>query len=87
MSCNPLLGVTRHGDKGFEVIETERSPIAPYSRLILEWAEKVVAKNGPFSVTFFQIVALILPHHSAFAPCLLVGILFPPFKTALKGQG
>ena len=29
MSENPLLGLTRHGDKGFKVIETERSPIAP----------------------------------------------------------
>ena len=31
----PLLGLTRDVDKGFEVIETERSPIAPRSGLIL----------------------------------------------------
>lgn len=36
MSGNPLLGLTRDGDKGFEVIETEQSPIAPLSGLILE---------------------------------------------------
>lgn len=28
VSGNPRLGVTRDGDKGFEVIETERSPVA-----------------------------------------------------------
>ena len=38
MSGNPILGVTRDVDKGFEVIETERSPVAPLPGLILEWA-------------------------------------------------
>ncbi|MBY0247491.1 MAG: hypothetical protein K2Q17_07475 [Nitrospiraceae bacterium] len=38
MSGNPLLGVTRDTDKGFEVIEIERSPVAPCSGLILERA-------------------------------------------------
>ena len=36
MSGNPLLGVTRDGDKGLKVIETERGPMAPCSGLILE---------------------------------------------------
>jgi hypothetical protein len=30
----------RDGDKGFEVIETERSPIVPRPGLILEWARE-----------------------------------------------
>jgi hypothetical protein len=40
--------------------------------------EKVVAKNGPLSLVFCQIVALMLPHRSVFAGCLFVAILFPP---------
>ena len=36
MSGNPLLGLTRDGDQGFEVTETKRSPIAPRARLIPE---------------------------------------------------
>ena len=36
MSGNPLICLTRDSDKGFEVIETERSPIAPLPGLILE---------------------------------------------------
>ena len=36
MSDNPLLGLTRDGDQGFEIIETERSPVAPLPGLILE---------------------------------------------------
>jgi hypothetical protein len=35
--------------------------------------EKVVEKNGPFSLTFCQIVALMLPHRSLFAGGLLLG--------------
>jgi len=49
MSGNPLLGVTRYGDKALKIIETERSPIAPRAGLI-----------PPFSLTFSQIVALWL---------------------------
>jgi len=33
----------------------------------LNGREKVVAKNGPFSLTFCQMVALMLPHRSVFA--------------------
>ena len=36
MSGDPLLGLTGHADKGFEVIETERRPIAPDPGLIFE---------------------------------------------------
>jgi hypothetical protein len=41
-------------------------------------AGKNCAKNGPFSLTFCQIVALMLPHRSQFEGLLLVAILFPP---------
>src|SRR3989442_6148865 len=47
MSSNPLLRVTRDGDKGFEVIETERSPIAPSPGLILERAGESRCKERP----------------------------------------
>jgi hypothetical protein len=33
----------------------------------LNGREKVVTKNGPFSLTFCQIVAWILPHRSVVA--------------------
>ena len=38
VSGNPLLRLTRDGDKGLKVIKTERSPVAPRSGLILERA-------------------------------------------------
>jgi hypothetical protein len=45
----------------------------------LNGREKVVEKNGPFSLTLCQIVAyLMFPHRSVFAGLLLVAILFPP---------
>ena len=40
MSGNPLMCLTRDSDKGFEVIETERSPVAPCAGLILERARE-----------------------------------------------
>ena len=36
MSGDPLICLTRDSDKGFEVIETERSPVAPGPGLIFE---------------------------------------------------
>jgi hypothetical protein len=45
----------------------------------LNGRENVVAKNGPFSLVFSQIVALMLPHRSVFAGLLLVAIVFPPW--------
>jgi hypothetical protein len=58
LSGDPLLGVTRDGDKGLKVIQTERGPITPRAGLILD---------RPFSLLFCQIVALMLPHRSWFA--------------------
>src|SRR5262249_17648537 len=56
----------------------------------LNGREKVVAKNDPFSLTFCQIVALMLPHRSVWVGfLLLVAILFPPLfemKLALSGE-
>jgi len=77
MSGNPFLRLTRYGDKSFDVIEPNEVPIAPCAGLILG-RENVAEKNGPFSLTFCQIVALMLPHRSWFAGFLLVAILFPP---------
>jgi hypothetical protein len=48
MSGNPLLGVTRDGDKRFEVIETERSPIAPGPGMILERPREGRREERPF---------------------------------------
>jgi hypothetical protein len=45
----------------------------------LKGREKVVEKNGPFALSFYQVVALMLPHRSRFAGLLLVAILFPPW--------
>ena len=42
---------------------------------------EVVAKNGPFSLTFCQIVALMFPHRSVVAGRLdelVVAMVFPP---------
>jgi hypothetical protein len=47
----------------------------------LNGQEKVVAKNDPFSLAFYQIVALMFPHRSVVAGCLdelLLAISFPP---------
>jgi hypothetical protein len=38
VSGNPLLGLTRDSEKRLKVIETKRGSIAPFPRLILEWA-------------------------------------------------
>jgi len=38
----------------------------------------VVEKNGPFSLWFRQIVALMVLHRSVCTGLLLVPILFPP---------
>jgi len=36
MSGDPFLGLTGHGDQCFQVVETERSPVAPHPGLIVE---------------------------------------------------
>jgi len=45
------LRVTRHGGKGFEVIETERGPIASRSGMILELAGEGRCEEGAFSLS------------------------------------
>ena len=40
VSGDPLLGLTRDGEKGLKVIKTERGPIAPCPGLILERARE-----------------------------------------------
>ena len=40
VSGDPLLGLTRHGDKGLKVIETKRGPVAPRYGLIFERPRK-----------------------------------------------
>ena len=67
-----------HGDKGHMVIETELGPIAPCAGLNIEWPGKGCREERAFSLTFCQIVALVLPHRSVFAGLLLVAILFLP---------
>jgi hypothetical protein len=42
-------------------MKTEGSTVPPCAGLIFDGREKVVAKNGPFSLTFCQIVPLMLP--------------------------
>ena len=71
LSGHPLLGLMHDNKKGLKVVETERGPIAAFPGLTLNGREKVVEKNGPFSLTFFQIVALMLPHRS-----VVTGLLF-----------
>ncbi len=51
--------------------------------------EKVVVKNGPFSLIFCQTVALMLPHRSVVAGRLdevLVAILFTSFVSTVGGS-
>ena len=45
----PLLGLTRDVDKGFEVIETERRPVAARAGLILEWAGRRSSRRTDLS--------------------------------------
>ena len=56
----------------------------------LKGREKVVAKNGPFSLVFRHIMALMLPQRSVREGfLLLIAILFPPLfemKLALSGE-
>jgi hypothetical protein len=55
MSGNPRLGLTRDGDKRFEVIETERCPIALRAGLIREGAGEGPRKER-------TLLAAILPN-------------------------
>jgi hypothetical protein len=62
---DPLLGFKRDIHESLKVIETVRSTVTPSSRLILERpSEGRWEENGPFSLPFCQIVALMLPQRS-----------------------
>jgi hypothetical protein len=53
-----------NGQKSFQIVETEGRPVRHAPNWSLNGRENVVPKNGPFSLTFCQMVALILPHRS-----------------------
>lgn len=78
VSGNPLFRFTRDCEQRLEVIETEGAPVAPFSGLVPEWAGESRREEGPFSLWFCQIVALMFPHRSVFAGLLLVTMMFPP---------
>jgi hypothetical protein len=67
MSSHPVLGLASHGGERLKVVEAERGAVAPSPDRSLNGREKVVEKKGPFSLTFCQIVALMLPHPRMFA--------------------
>lgn len=80
MIAYPLLCLKGDIHERFQCSETERGAVVPGSGLFLERALKnVVAKNRPFSLTFFQIVALMFPHRNLVAGRLdevLVAMMF-----------
>lgn len=84
VSGHPLLRFNRHIHECLQVIETERGAVDQTFDWSLNGRDKVVAKLGPFWLTFCQIVDLMLPHPTMIA-CrlaeLLVAILFPPCGT------
>jgi len=49
MIGDPLLGLVRDDEQGFEVIETERCPSAPRAGLILERAREGRCEGFPVS--------------------------------------
>lgn len=60
-------------------------PLRQAPALSLNGREMGVAKNGPFSLTFCQIVVLMLPHRSVVASRLdelLVALVFPSCVTS-----
>jgi hypothetical protein len=67
MSVHPFLRLKGDIHQRRKIIDSERGTVAPSAELILDGREKVVAKNGPFSLTFCQIVTLMLPHRSVVA--------------------
>ena len=56
MLCPVLLGFTRDRDKGLQVIETERSAIAPFTGLILERLLADTLPDRRFNVAASQLV-------------------------------
>jgi hypothetical protein len=85
VSSYPLLRLKGDTHERLQVVETERGPVGSGAGLILKVREKVVAKNGPFSLMFCQIVALMFPHRSVVAGRLdelLVTMVLPPCVTS-----
>ena len=73
MSGHPFLGLTGHSDQRLQVIETERSPVAPRARL-MNGREKVVKRMDPsrgiLSDHCFDVAALTLVPGSGVAESL-----------------
>jgi hypothetical protein len=67
LSSKPLLCLKYEIHERFQVIETERGAVDQASDWSLNGLEVVVAKIGPFSLTFCQIVGLMSPHRSLVA--------------------
>jgi hypothetical protein len=57
MSVNPLFGLKGDIHECLQVVEAERDAVTPGTGLILERPRKGRGENGPFSLTFCQIVA------------------------------
>lgn len=87
-----LLRLTGDSHERLKVVETEGDTIAPGAGSILEWPQKGCWKNGPFSLTLCQIMALMFPHRSVVAGRLdelWVALFFPPlwiFKISLSRE-
>lgn len=64
LSSKPLLRLKYEIHERFQVIETERGAVNQASDWSLNGLEVVVAKIGPFSLTFCQIFGLMSPHRS-----------------------
>ncbi|MFO0733734.1 MAG: hypothetical protein U0361_22805 [Nitrospiraceae bacterium] len=79
MISNPLHGLLGYREERFQIVQTERRAISPDTRLISERTGERREKNGPFSLWFRQIVALMLPHRSVCIGLLLVVMAFPPW--------
>lgn len=62
-ACERSSTLSPHRDihEGLEVVETERGAVAPGTGLILERSGEGRCKERPFTLTFRQIVALMLP--------------------------
>ena len=65
VSEDPLFGLTRDGEQGLKVIETERGPITPRARLVFEWPrEGHCEERIVLAAILPDRGALMLPHRS-----------------------
>ena len=78
MSGDPIFGFTGQGEQSFKVIQTDRSPNAPYPGLILQSPGEGRRNERSVLADLRQIVALMWSHRSVFAGFLLIAILFLP---------